>query len=298
MTIKDLARKIPFARKLYRAIRGKRTTPSKTVRDCSKLTAEQLDKLSPDERKEYYINYFVPKRVRLEVSTVCQLRCAGCGFQRGGEDNLGRGFLSLENFKKFCDRNPFVREIEISNYGEPFLNPQLVEMMYYAKEKGISLVCSNGSNFNTVSDEQIHALVDTGFKAITLSIDGASQEVYEKYRVGGDFNRVIKNVKKLQAYKKEKGSELPKLKWQYIFMEHNELEIGKAKALAKELDIPIHFKLNWDPSYKPVNREYMEKETGKKELTEEEYSAAHTVSPFNGLCKQMFIRPQIGRAHV
>lgn len=293
MTIRETARKIPFARKVYRAIRGKRTAPSKDPEDAPRLTKEQLDELSPDERRDYYIKSFVPERVRLEVSTVCQLRCAGCGFQKGGEDDLERGFLSLENFKNFCNRNPFVREIEISNYGEPFLNPHLAKMMHYAKEKGITLVCRNGSNFNTISDEQIRALVDTGFEAITLSIDGASQEVYEKYRIGGDFDRVIENVKKLQAYKKEKGSKLPKLKWQYILMEHNELEIGKAKALAKELGIPIHFKLNWDPSYEPVHREYLIEETGLKELTEAEYSATHKVSAFNSLCEQMFIRPQV-----
>lgn len=277
--VKDVVRRIPFAKKAYRMIR--------------RTENKQLAGLSPEERRDYYINQFVPNRVRLEFSTVCQLRCAGCSFQKGGKDDLGRGFLSVENFKKFCDMNPFIREIEISNYGEPFLNPNLVEMLYIAKEKGISMLCLNGTNFNTVSDEQIHALVDTGFKEISLSIDGASQETYKKYRIGGDFDCVMENVRKLQAYKKEKNSELPKLRWQYILMEHNELEVGKAKALAEELGIPIHFKLNWDPSYKPVNREYLIKETGRKELTVEEFTSTHGIHPFNGVCEQMFIRPQV-----
>ena len=76
-------------------------------------------------------------------------------------------------------------------------------------------------------------------------------------------------------------------------MEHNELEIGKAKALAKELGISIYFKRNWDQSYTPVNREYIIKETGMKELTEAEFSAVHGVHPHNSLCEQVFIRPQI-----
>lgn len=304
--LKRIARKIPFAKRLYKMIRRKRpdlkqsTTNKKLANDKianlkprGNLSAKQVAELTSAERREYYIKRFVPHRVRLEVSTVCQLRCAGCGFQKGDNDDLGRGFLSVENFKKFCDMNPFIREIEISNYGEPFLNPNLVEMLYIAKEKGISMLCLNGTNFNTVSDEQIHALVDTGFKEISLSIDGASQETYKKYRIGGDFDCVMENVRKLQAYKKEKNSELPKLRWQYILMEHNELEVGKAKAIAKELDIPISFKLNWDSSYKPVNREYLLKETGRKELTEEEFTAKHGTHPFNGLCEQMFIRPQV-----
>lgn len=179
--------------------------------------------------------------VRIEASTICQLKCAGCGFQKGEGDDLGREYLTFENFKKFCEMNHFIKEIELSNYGEMFLNPELVDMMYYAKEKGIDLICYNGANFNTVTDEQIHALVDTGFKAIILSIDGASQETCSKYRIGGNFDKVIENIKKLQNLKKKTGSQFPKLSWQYILMEHNELEIGKAKEMAADLGIPIFF---------------------------------------------------------
>ena len=293
ISLKKIARRIPFAREAYRVLaRIGNNSASIKVLGTSNLTAKQVARLTPEERKGYYINRYVPERVRLEVSTVCQLRCAGCGFQKGGEDNLGRGFLSVENFKSFCDKNPFIHEIEISNYGEPFLNPGLVEMMHFAKERGIALTCRNGSNFNTVSDEQTRALVDTGFREITLSIDGASQETYEKYRIRGNFDQVIENVKRLQAYKKEKCSIYPKLRYQYILMEHNELEIRKAKETA-EANIPIHFKLNWDPSYQPVNREYIMKETGLKYLTEAEFSAANKISPFNRMCEQIFIRPQV-----
>lgn len=273
--------------------RNSSSSPINTNQEIHNLTSEELAKLSEEELKEYYIYKFVPERVRLEASTICQLRCAGCSFQRGGEDDLGRGFLSIDNFIKFCEMNPFIHEIELSNYGEIFLNPDLIAMMHYAKEKNITLLCRNGSNFNTVSDEQIQALVETGFKEILLSIDGASQETYAKYRIGGDFNKVIENVKKLQSLKEKTGSKYPLLKWQYILMEHNELEIGKAKAMAKELNIPIKFKYNWDELYVPIHREYITKETGLVELTRAEYLAKYKISPFNSMCEQIFVRPQV-----
>ena len=267
---------------------------SKILRtDLQNLSEKELSKMTEEERNFYYIHQYVPTKVRLEACTLCQLRCAGCGFQRGGNDDLGRGYLTFDNFKNFCKMNPFVREIELSNYGEIFLNPDLVKIMRYAKKRGIALQAYNGSNFNTVSDEQLHAMVETGFKGITLSIDGASQETYSKYRVGGNFNNVIANVKKLQDIKKAAGSKFPQLKWQYILMEHNELEIGRAKEIAKELGVSIKFKYNWDPKYRPVHRDYIQKETGLKELSEAEYSAAHKVDPFNALCRQVFINPQI-----
>ncbi|MBR3298411.1 MAG: radical SAM protein [Clostridia bacterium] len=249
--------------------------------------------LSKEESKIYYTHIHLPSMVRLEACTLCQLRCAGCGVQKGGNDGLGRGYLTIENFTRFCDMNPFVRRIELSNYGEIFLNPDLVKIMHHAKKKGILLSAHNGSNFNTVSDEQMLALVETGFRSISLSIDGASQQTYSKYRIGGDFDRVIENIRKLLALKKEAGSEYPELSWQFILMEHNELDIGKAKELAAELGIPIRFKYNWDPSYKPIHREYIMRETGLGELTVAESRANHKFDPYEFFCYQIFFTPQI-----
>ena len=47
------------------------------------------------------------------------------------------------------------------------------------------------------------AIVDTKMHFIRLSIDGASQETYSRYRVNGNFDRVIENIKRLQAYKQK-----------------------------------------------------------------------------------------------
>ena len=65
------------------------------------------------------------------------------------------------------------------------------------------------------------------------------------------------------------------------------------KEIAKELGIPIKFKLTWDKKYKPVNREYLIKETGLKQLTRTEFSKEHKVSPKNNTCNQLFFLPQI-----
>ena len=183
-----------------------------------------IDKLPSIIRKWYYIHRYIPKRVRLEASTICQLKCTGCGFQNNNHRGLGGGFLTFENFKRFVDDNPFVRQIELSNYGEIFLNPDLVKIMYYAKEKKILLYCTNGTNFNTVSEEQLKALVETKFRKIPFSIDEASQETYSKYRVGGDLDKVMNNVRRLIEIKKEKNAKYPQMRWQFVLNEYNELE--------------------------------------------------------------------------
>ena len=235
----------------------------------------------------------LPKQVRIDASTICQLRCEGCGFQKSDHRGLGGGFLSADNFRKFLDDNPQIERVELSNYGEIFLNPELIDIMKCAYEKNVALEARMGVNFNTVTDEQLRALVDYQFRFISLSIDGASQESYAKYRRGGDFNTVINNVKKLQRIKSERDSKYPELLWQFVLTEYDEKDIPKAKEMAKNLGIPIFFKLNFMGSYKPSDAEFVKAETGLDCVTRQEYMDKYKKGYTHETCCQLFNDPQI-----
>ena len=129
--------------------------------------------------------------------------------------------------------------IDLSNRGEIFLNPELNKIIKYACEKEIKLTAITGVNLNTVSEQTLENLVKYKFNKMTISIDGATPETYKIYRVGGDFNTVINNIKTINKFKKLYGSEFPRLNWQFIVFGHNEHEIELAKIKAKELNIPI-----------------------------------------------------------
>ena len=234
----------------------------------------------------------MPKNVRIDASTICQLKCEGCGFQKSGHRELGGGYLKASDFENFLKANPQITRVELSNYGEIFLNPELIEIMKLAFENSVSLEASMGVNFNTVTDNQLKALVEYQFSLISFSIDGASQQSYSRYRIGGDFDQVIENIKKLQSLKKDLGSNKPELCWQYVINQYNELELGKAKKLAKELDVPIVFKLNFMKSYKPVKEEYIREETGLESITREEFLHKNKMPYLNDDCLQMFMDPQ------
>ncbi|WP_296789774.1 hypothetical protein [uncultured Methanobrevibacter sp.] len=55
---------------------------------------EELSKLTSEELKNYYLYQFVPHRVRIEASTICQLKCAGCGFQNGEGDDSWKEYIT------------------------------------------------------------------------------------------------------------------------------------------------------------------------------------------------------------
>jgi hypothetical protein len=60
---------------------------------------------------------------------------------------IGSGWLTFDSFRRLVDDNPWVEEIELSNYGEIFLNPQLSQIMEYSHQRGHVLTCDNGTNF-------------------------------------------------------------------------------------------------------------------------------------------------------
>lgn len=184
--------------------------------------------------------------LRLEACNACQLRCPACPTTQGRiQDRLGTGYLTFQRFRDLVDANPWVRTIELSNWGEIFLNPDLRRIIAHAYARGVRLRARNGVNFNDVSDATLVDLVRYRFRALKLSIDGTTQDVYSTYRKRGDLSQVMANLRRLVDLKREHRSEFPRLKWQFIAFGHNEHQIEEARALAKELGMSFWVKLAW-----------------------------------------------------
>ncbi|MCK5215128.1 MAG: radical SAM protein, partial [Candidatus Omnitrophica bacterium] len=61
----------------------------------------------------------LPRQIRWDASTVCQLKCPSCPTASGEtRANLGAGFLKFADFKKILDENPWLSNVELSNWGE------------------------------------------------------------------------------------------------------------------------------------------------------------------------------------
>ena len=73
-----------------------------------------------------------------------------------------------------------ITHVRVHNYGEPFLDRQLVEKVRYAKQKGIREVgmISNGS---LITEEVARGMIEAGLDAINISVDAAGKEVFESH---------------------------------------------------------------------------------------------------------------------
>jgi len=236
-----------------------------------------------------------PTYLRLEAASICQLKCPACPTPQGViRDHIGGTVLHFSTFRRLIDENPRIANVELSNWGEIFLNRELPRIMAYAFERGVALRADNGVNLNTASDEMLEALVRYKFRSLRCSIDGATPQTYAIYRKGGDFDAVIANIRRINAYKARYRSMYPYLTWQFIAFAHNAHEIDAARTLATELGMGFWVKLPWNeqPAAAEANVERIRSEAGAASTDEyrETFGKPYMADEY---CRQLWDRPQV-----
>jgi MoaA/NifB/PqqE/SkfB family radical SAM enzyme len=236
-----------------------------------------------------------PRAMQIEASSICQLRCPECPTTSGAiHPAVGSGFLRPDDLRALLEANPDIRQVELSNYGEIFLNPHLLDIMRICDERGIAITANNGVNLNHASPEMLEAVVRHRVRVLSVSIDGATQETYEHYRVKGRLDAVIANIVRLNGWKRRLRSEFPHLRWQFVVFGHNEHEIEDAKAQAESLGMVFVPKLSWDDRVSPVrDADAVRRVVHGEAATREEYRERTGQDYVAGICHQLWDSPQV-----
>ena len=236
-----------------------------------------------------------PRKIRLEASSLCQLKCHSCPRSTSSfQATIGDGFLKFDDFQKLIDHNPRIASIELSNYGEIFLNPDLMKIIRYAKAQNVTLNGGNGVNLNDAKEDVLEGLVNYKFENLTCSIDGASNDTYKLYRMKGNFEKVILNIKRINFFKRKYQSKHPILHWQFVVFGHNEHELPIARRMAANLGMHFSPKLSWDEDFSPIkDQEFVKKETGFTILSRKKYKQEFGADYMQGICNNLWDDPQI-----
>ena len=191
-----------------------------------------------------------PVGMLVDPSNGCGLRCPGC--VHSGRQTMWdwpSGLLKEDLFQTFLDAHgPFAIELYLANYGEPLLSSLTPRFVRLARQYGLPTFTSTSLS---IPSRLVDGLVESGLNFLIISIDGATEEVYAKYRRNGNFTQVISNVKNLVATKRRLGSYTPVLHWQYLVFEHNVHEVERVTQLARdlgvnELALVRPFSVTWD----------------------------------------------------
>lgn len=211
-----------------------------------------------------------PTQVILEPTNACNLNCPYClvGMQNELIEKYGSaahnlmtrasGFMTEETFnivKKELKRFG-IKKVYLHFQGEPLLSKQTPQFAMALKKDGFEAgIFTNGQAFN---DKNINELAEAEIDLIRFSVDGASEEIYQKNRVGGRFEKVYENMRKVAIAHKGKKT---RIEWQFLILRNNENEIEMAKKMADEIGVHFFTKGYREsvPELIPENPEYKSK---------------------------------------
>ena len=177
----------------------------------------------------------MPVSISIEPTTSCNLRCPECP---SGLRSFTRptGMLNQNVFQNVIDQlSSTLHYLTFYFQGEPYLNPQFLDMVNYASSKGIYTATSTNAHY--LNDEAARKTVESGLDRLIISLDGTTQDTYESYRIGGKLDKVIEGTKNIIHWKKKLRAKTPHVAFQFLVVKHNEHQIPDVYALAKDLEV-------------------------------------------------------------
>ena len=179
--------------------------------------------------KKAYI-YGKPSFTSFELSSRCNLRCPQCDVGNLLTDRKNN-FLPYNEYCKIMDEiGTTLLDAIFYFQGEPLLNKNFSNYISYAKQYNIYTITS--TNGQLIDKKIAKDIVASGLDRIIISIDGTTQEVYEKYRRGGSLSKAIEAIKYIKEAKQELNSKTPCIEAQFIVFKFNEHQIEEFKQLA------------------------------------------------------------------
>lgn len=182
--------------------------------------------------------HYVPPSVQMDSSSGCLLECPGClvGIRNSKLESQPLKVTSMSVYKKVIDsisKKSF--QLYFHLHAEPLLNKHVFEAIKYADSRGLW----TGIHSNLVPEvkDLPKKIIESGLKNLIVSIDGATQSVYEKYRKGGNIEYVFEHISEIIKHRTLAKTQYPWISAKFIVFEHNWHEIKLFKERASQIGI-------------------------------------------------------------
>ncbi|MDR3039054.1 MAG: radical SAM protein [Candidatus Adiutrix sp.] len=167
----------------------------------------------------------------LEIITHCNLRCPMCSNGNGRSYDEKGQIMSFPTFKRLWDKiRKRVNLLVLVGQGESFMHPNIYDIL--------KLVAPTPVHIDTNANLKLDAerIVRSSLQTLIFSVDGVDQRTYEQYRVGGNFEKVLANIRAVVQAKKNLGRG-PVTVFKYVVFKHNEAYLEEAEKLARQLGV-------------------------------------------------------------
>jgi len=168
-----------------------------------------------------------PKNSLIEVTNACNHACVFC---HNPFMHRKAGILDESVFERFvteaCELG--LEEVGLYSTGEPFLVKSLERFVAIAKQAGARriYVTTNGA---MASLERVQLAVANGLSSIKFSINAGTRESYAMIHGRDEFELVLENVRKIDAWRKASGAQLQML-GSFIYTSATKHEIDAHRA--------------------------------------------------------------------
>ena len=206
---RDVAATTPVP--LFRHLAGERLfeNPDPRFREYRRLWAERPLSAEPGP---------FPLFLDIEVTNLCNLRCSFCATTYFGPE-VRRGRIDPEIMRAVLEEGAAkgLYGVKFNDRGEPLLHPQLFDFVRQAKACGLVDVYFN-TNAMLLDEDKARQAVASGLDRISISVEGREAGVYERHRVGGRFETVLANVRRLRELRDASGSLTPRIRVQSVLL--------------------------------------------------------------------------------
>lgn len=191
----------------------------------------QVDKTTIRGIKDGKRAFKGPQIVQIDLTGRCNNDCIGCWVHSPYIKNPPRDkniVLPLCKIRKLIESLSLLQtqEIFLSGAGDPFMHPDILEIIELIKRKGFKLNII--TNFLLLDEKKVQRLIDLGVDLITASVWAGTGNGYIKThpsKTKDDFIRIGNNLKTLARLKQEKFSLLPYVKIYNVICNQNYTEI-------------------------------------------------------------------------
>jgi radical SAM protein with 4Fe4S-binding SPASM domain len=176
-----------------------------------------------------------PFMLQIEPTNACNLGCPLCPV---GRNELGRKteHMPLSTFQGVVDdMADYLQFLLLWDWGEPFMHPQLPDMVAYAAARDIRTMTSTNAHF-LEDEDYLRRLFKAGLSTLIVAVDSLHDESYQTYRQHGSLSRAIRGMEKAVAVKRELGAKTL-INLRMVVMKHNQHEVETMRNLARRLGV-------------------------------------------------------------
>lgn len=177
----------------------------------------------------------LPFLATIDIVDTCNLSCMTC--RREAFLNSG-GRMHISLFRRILDKLQLmgIKQVELYNYTEPFLHPNIYEFAQEVKKRNLALGISTNLSLKNIPHLKDCVDLLTPGDWFVVTISGVNKDIYDINHRGGNIDNVIRNLNIIAESDRKKLVILRLLRFDY-----NEGEVFEAKKLADKLGISFQW---------------------------------------------------------